>query len=56
MVSWSGFVVADKSLFIAVDNGILQLCAFASSAIYRSATYDSRGSNCCSEAEGGLVH
>ena len=30
-------------------------CAFASSALYRLATYDSRGSNCSSKAEGDLL-
>ena len=30
-------------------------CAFASSALYRLATYDSHGSNCSSKAEGDLL-
>ena len=34
---------------------IHQCCAFASSALYRLATYDLRGSNCSSKAEGDLL-
>ena len=34
---------------------VLHACAFASSALYRLATYDSRGSNCSSKAEGDLL-
>ena len=31
------------------------MCAFASSALYRLATYDSHGSNCSSKVEGDLL-
>ena len=38
-----------------VDNLWLHVCVFASSALYRFATYDLRGSNYSSKAEGDLL-
>jgi len=42
----------DKEIIIVDKDS--SSCAFASSALYRLATYDSRGSNCSSKAEGDL--